>query len=392
MPLIGKVCTRGVWDESIPGIIFNENGESNYARLFDLLIQAFPRGEDGKMKWESLVTRIKTEGAGKRYDCVIGVSGGTDSSYLLYLAKEYGLRPLAVNLDNGWSSDIAVKNIKKVTTALNIDLETYVIDYEEIKDLLRSYLIAQLPWADIPTDLAIKSILYKIASKEGIKFILRGNDFRSEGSQPEEWTYGDGKQLIAVHRRYGHVKLKTYPNYTIKNLVYYAVIKGIKSIYPFYYLDYTKKDAQVFLEKNYGWEYYGGHHHENIFTKFVMAYWLYEKYGIDKRKITLSAQVLSGEITREKAVSEIQKLPYNPDEVDQMLNFIAKKLDFTRKEFDDLLKAPNKSYHDYPSYNYLFNTFLPYTKPLLRFFFLHKPQSIFQSEMRNKEKNEASKK
>jgi N-acetyl sugar amidotransferase len=386
MPLIGKVCTRGVWDETIPGIIFDEDGVSNYARLFDMLIQAFPRGKEGLNKWESFVEMIKSDGKGKQYDCIIGVSGGTDSSYLLYLAKEYGLRPLAVNLDNGWSSDIAVKNIKKTTAALGIDLETYVIDYEEVKDLLRSYIIAGLSWVDMPTDLAIKSILYKIASKEKVKYILRGNDFRSEGSQPEEWTYGDGRQLEALHRRFGHVRLKTYPNYTIKNLVYYALVKGIKSIYPFYYLDYTKKDAQAFLEKNFGWEYYGGHHHENLFTKFVMSYWLFEKFGIDKRKITLSAQVLSGEITREQAVEEIQKLPYDPGEVDQMLNFIAKKLDFTRQQFDEFIKAPNKTYHDYPSYNFLFNTFLPYTKPFLRFFFLHKPQSVFQSEMRNKEK------
>lgn len=386
MPLIGRVCARGVWDESVPAITFDEEGVSNYAKLFDSLVQAYPRGSAGLDKWKELVSMMKSKSKGRQYDCIIGVSGGTDSSYLLYLAKEYGLKPLAVNLDNGWSSDIAVKNIKKMTSALKIDLETYVIDYEEIKDLLRSYILAGLPWADMPTDLAIKSILYKIASKEGIKYILRGNDFRSEGSQPEEWTYGDGKQLIAVHRKFGNVRLKTYPNYTIKNLIYYAFLKGIKSIYPFYYLDYSKKEAQEFLIKNYSWEYYGGHHHENIFTKFVMSYWLFEKFGIDKRKITLSAQILSGEISREYAIQQIQQLPYNPDELKQVLNFILKKLDFTSEQFNSLFNAPNKSYHDYPSYSFLFGKFLRYTKPFIKFFFLHKPQSVFQSEMRNKEK------
>ena len=218
MPLQGKVCSRGVWDESVPGIVFDEQGVSNYAHLFDKLVEAYPRGETGKQEWARLLEMIKAKGKGKRYDCIIGVSGGTDSSYLLHLAKEQGLRPLAVNLDNGWSSDIAVKNIKKMCTALNIDLETYVIDYEEIKDLLRSYMLAGLPWIDTPTDLAIKAILYKIAAREGIRYVLRGNDFRSEGSQPYEWTYGDGRQLKAINQKFGRVKLKTFRHRYINSL------------------------------------------------------------------------------------------------------------------------------------------------------------------------------
>ena len=196
MPLKGKYCARGLWDETVPGITFDESGVSNYAKLYDRLVKEFPRGTKGIEDWSKLVSSIKNSGKNKAYDCIIGISGGTDSSYLLHLAKNEGLRPLAVNLDNGWSSDIAVKNIKTMTDALQIDLETYVIDYEEIKDLLRSYILAELPWIDTPTDLAIKSVLYKIAAREKIKYVMRGNDFRSEGSQPNEWTYGDGKQLI----------------------------------------------------------------------------------------------------------------------------------------------------------------------------------------------------
>lgn len=384
MPFTGKICSRGVWDESIPGITFDENGVCNFALLYDRLAEAYPRGEKGRAHWESLVERIKAEGKGKHYDCIIGVSGGTDSSYLLYLAKEYGLRPLAVNLDNGWSSDIAVKNIKKMTSALNIDLETYVIDYDEIKDLLRSYLLARLPWADIPTDLAIKAILYKIASREKIKYVLRGNDFRSEGSQPDEWTYGDGRQLKAVHRKYGKVRLKTYPNYTMTNLVYYSLVKGVQSIYPFYYLDYRKKDAQAFLIEHFGWEYYGGHHHENLFTKFAISYWMFEKFGIDKRKITLSAQVLSGEIPREQALEEIQKTPYDPASLEQTLKFVLKKLDLSMDEFEHIMKAGNRSFHDFPSYFFVFTRMLNLSKWILGFVFMHKPQSLFQAEMKKK--------
>jgi N-acetyl sugar amidotransferase len=387
MPLIGQVCTRGVWDETVPGITFDENGISNYARLFDKLVEAYPRGEKGKAFWNDLVIKIKDRGKGKQYDCVIGMSGGTDSSYLLHLAKEHGLRPLAVNLDNGWSSEIAVKNIKKMTAALKIDLETYVIEYEEIKDLLRSYMLAGLPWIDMPTDLAIKAILYKIASRVGVNYILRGNDFRSEGSQPKEWTYGDGRQLLAVHKQFGKVKLKTFPNYTLFNLFYYGFLKKIKSIYPFYYLEYNKSKAQEFLIKEYGWEYYGGHHHENIFTKFVISYWTFEKFGIDKRKISSSALTLSGEIQREDACNQISRLPYSPDEIEPMINYVIKKLDINRSQFDQIRKAQNHSYKDYPSYDFFFERMMKVSKPFLKLLFLHKPQSMFQAEMRSTKKS-----
>lgn len=379
-----NVCTRGIWDDTVPGIEFNDNGVSNYALLFDKLVNEYPRGEAGLRNWTDIVQNIKNKGIGKKYDCIIGVSGGTDSSYLLHIAKEFGLRALAVNLDNGWSSDIAVKNIKRMTSILGIDLETYVIDYEEIKDLLRSYMFASLPWIDIPTDLAIKSVLYKIASAERVSFVLRGNDFRSEGSQPNEWTYGDGKQLSYIHKKYGRVKLKTFPNYTLSNLVYYGFFKKIKSIYPFYYLDYNKNKAQEFLKEKYGWEYYGGHHHENLFTKFSISYWLYEKFGIDKRIITLSAQILSGEITREYAFEEIRKPPFDVDTKEQMLSFVLKKLDISREEFEEIMKLPNKTYKNYPSYDFLFTRLMKFSKPILSRIFIHKPQSLFQYEMRDK--------
>ncbi len=380
---ITQVCTKGLWNNTVPGIEFDQEGISNYAKLFYNLEAAYPRGEKGKEEWEGIVSKIRKKGKNKHYDCIIGVSGGTDSCYLLYLAKVvYGLKPLAVNLDNGWNSDIAVKNIYKVTKALDIDLETYVIDYEEIKDLLRSYMKAGLPWVDIPTDMAIKSVLYRIAAREGIKFILRGNDFRSEGSQPNEWTYGDGRQIKAVHKRFGQVKLKTFPNYTLFNTIINGAVRGIKSVYPYYYLDYYKKDAMDFLKKEYGWEYYGGHHHENHFTKFAISYWLYEKFGIDKRIITLSAQILSKEVKREDGLKEIEKLPYDKDKVDEMIEFVSKKLDLSEDEYNKIWNGPNKTYKDYPSDAILFERLTKWTTPFLRFIFLHKPQSVFQAEMR----------
>jgi N-acetyl sugar amidotransferase len=387
MPLEGKVCARGVWDESVPGIEFDENGVSNYALLFDSLVKEYPRGEVGKLIWDEKVERIKRQGKDKKYDCIIGVSGGTDSCYLLHLAKsQYGLRPLAVNLDNGWSSDTAVKNIKKVTSKLNIDLITYVIDYEEIRDLLRVFMLGRIPWIDAPTDLAIKAVLYRIASKEKIKYVFRGNDFRSEGTQPIEWTGGDDKVLKYLHKKYGRTRLKTYPNYTLLNLIYYGFIKGIKSIYPYYNLDYQKKNAQEILKTKYDWEYYGGLHHENIFTKFVLSYWLPVKFNIDKRKISLSAQILSNAIERNAALKELLLLPYDKGEIDNSIKYVIKKLNFTEEEFIDIMNSENKSFFDYPSYYRLLTRYRIMTKWILKLVLNKKPMAMFQIEMRTPKK------
>ncbi len=383
MSLIGRVCNVGVWDETIPGIEFDEFGVSNYAKLYKNLTEAYPRGEKGLEVWNDIVKQIKLNSNGK-YNCVVGVSGGTDSCYLLHLAKELGLNPLAVHLDNGWNSEIAVSNIEKMTKKLDIDLITHVVDYEEIKDLLKSYMKAGMPWIDLPTDIAIKSILYRVADKYKIKYLLRGNDFRTEGSQPNEWTYGDGRQLLDIHRKYGTVKLKTFPNYTLGNLIYYGIIKKIKSVYPFYYIEYNKSKAQEFLKLNYSWEYYGGHHHENLFTKFAISYWMYKKYGIDKRKITFSALILNNEMSREEAIAQLAIPPYYENEISAMLEYVAKKLDLSIIELNNIFNNENKSYNDYKSYDYLLQYFTKLATPFLRLIFIHKPQSLFQNEIRSK--------
>ena len=378
-----RICSRGVWDSTVPGISFNDQGVSNYALLFDQLCAAYPRGEKGRQSWQRIVDRMKSKGRGKRYDCVMGISGGTDSSFLLHLlVREYGLRPLAVNLDNGWNTDTAVKNIKKMTSATQTDLETYVIDYEEIKDLIRSYLYAALPWIDIPADLAIKSVLFRVAAREGISFVLRGNDFRSEGTQPHEWTYGDGRQLRCLHKQFGRIKLKTFPNYTFANLLHLSALRGIKNYHPFYYLDYQKKAAQHLLSQQYGWAYYGGHHHENHFTKFAISYWMYEKFGIDKRRISLSAQVLSGAMSREEALQILQQKPYEERTIAKEIDYVLKKLDLSTQEFEDIFSLPNRSFHDYPSYFDRMARMNRTLHPLIRLLYPYKPMSLFQLEMR----------
>lgn len=355
MPFKGKICSIGVWDESIADIFFDENGKSSYCLLQERLIAEYPRGEKGKNDWNMIVAKMKAAGRKKKYDCIVGVSGGTDSSYLLHLCKTCGLRVLAVNLDNGWSTEIAVNNIKKITKQLDYDLITYVIDYQEVQAVMRSYLKASLPWVDSPTDMAIRAVLYKIANQEGIKYVLNGSDFRTEGKQPFLWTYSDAKQLRFLLKKNEKKTIKSFPVLFYWQLGWLSMIKGIKMVRPFYFLDYSKQQAQQELMKLYNWEYYGGHHHENIFTKFIIAYWLYEKFGIDKRKITLSAQIMNGDITREESLSIIQKKPYSENEIDNLKQYVFKKLDITEAEFETWFKAPNKFYYDYPnSYKMIF--------------------------------------
>jgi N-acetyl sugar amidotransferase len=377
-----KICSKGVWDETIPGIEFDENGISNFCILQKKMMQDYPRGEEGLNEWKSIVDKIKSVGKKHTYDCIIGVSGGVDSSYLLHIAHHYGLRTLAVNLDNGFNSEIAVRNIYKITKKLNIDLETYVINYEEIKDLLRAYMRAGMAWADTPTDLAIKAVMYKYANKENIKYILRGNDFRSEGKQPVEWTYSDNKQLRYIHKRYGKIrKLKSYPFLPFRKLIFYGIVKGVVDIRPYYYLEYSKQNARKILESEYDWKDYGGHHHENLFTKFTMAYWLPKKFNIDKRKINLSAQVLNGDISRDDALKQLSKDFDEPQKLEELKNYVLKKLELTNDEFTNIWNSDNHFYYDYPSnYSLIFSNIKRYDW-LIKRLFKYKPMSIGANEM-----------
>lgn len=382
MGLEGQVCKKGIWDESIPGISFDQEGVSNFCHLQEKMTNDYPRGEQGNKTWEDLVAKIKLAGKNKKYDCIIGVSGGVDSSYLLHISKQYGLKPLAVNLDNGFSSEIAVQNIYKITKKLNIDLETYVVDYEEIKDLLRAFMKASLPWIDSPTDLAIKAVMYKIALEEDIQYIIRGNDFRSEGKQPKEWTYSDSRQLKYIHKKFGTgIKLKTYPMLTLSKMIYAGFIKKVKDIRPFYFLAYNKQDAKKLLMDQYDWQDYGGHHHENLFTKFSMAYWLPIKFNIDKRKINLSAQILSNAISRESALIEIEKPFDTPENLTKLKEYTLKKLDFDSDSFEKIMKSENKFYTDYPSNYDLIYSNIKYFKWIITKMYSFKPMSIDSNEM-----------
>jgi N-acetyl sugar amidotransferase len=343
------ICKRCILDETVKDIWFDENGICKYCHINDEMEKRHPLGEAGEQRLNELISKIKKDGKTKKYDCIAGVSGGRDSTYTLYKAVQLGLRPLAVHFDNGWNSVISVSNIKNACEKLNVDLHTVVADWEEFKDLQIAFLKSGTPDADIPADYAIYSVLFDAAKQEGVKYILNGHSFRTEGTSPISWTYMDGRYLKSVHKRFGKLKkIRSFPVMSMTKLIYYVFAKRIKEVRLMEYINYVKKDVDSVLEKELNWKYYGGHHHENNFTKFFQSYYLPQKFGIDKRKTELSAMIRSDQITRDKALNEIQEHPYHYEK--EVVEYVINKLGLTQKEFDAIMNAPIKSHDDYPTY------------------------------------------
>jgi N-acetyl sugar amidotransferase len=345
-----KICTRCILDTTVPEITFNEKGICNYCKIHDEIMREYPAGSEGKNILEELVRKLKKKGKGKKYDCIIGISGGTDSTYTLYLMKEMGLRPLAVHFDNGWNSEIAVQNIKNATNKLGIDLYTLVADWEEFKDMQIAFLKSSTTDAEVPTDYAIISVLLKVAAKEKIKYIIEGQASRAEGTTPLGWTYHDGKYLRSIQRKFGKLKAKSFPILSLFHLLYYFFIRRVKLVRPLEYIDYSKQMAKEVNKSNLGWKDPGGHHHESVFTKFFQSYYLPNKFNIDKRKRECSAKIRSLEMTREDALIEVSTS--YPVE-DGIVEYTIGKLGLTNHEFDEIMKAPIKSFLDYSTYFHL---------------------------------------
>lgn len=350
-----KICSRCVMDSTDAGLRLDAEGVCQYCRIHEKLAETFPLNAEGEKKLRELAAAIKKSGRGKNYDVIVGVSGGRDSTYGLYVAVKLGLRPLAVHFDNGWNSEIAVTNIKRATSKLNIDLHTYVVDWDEFKDLQLSFLKASVSDAEIPTDVGIHGILHRVAAEEGIKYILFAHSFRTEGFAPLNWTYMDGRYVESVHRQFGTKPLKTFPNLSLKDYLFYRFVKGIKVVPLLAYVEYDQKKVEKLLEQELGWTYYGGHHHESYYTHFFQSYYLPQKFKIDKRKIENSALVRSGQMTREQALAEIQKeeYPYDPELVEYTLN----KIGLNKDQFQKIMASPNKSFKDYPTYYSLLKMF-----------------------------------
>lgn len=340
-------------DTSDPGISFAESGVCSHCHHFDEVVrtQWFPNDE-GRRRLESMVELIKRDGRGREYDCIIGLSGGVDSSYLALKVMELGLRPLVVHVDAGWNSELAVKNIESLVKALGIDLYTLVIDWEEMRDLQAAFLRAGVPNQDVPQDHAFFAGLYRFAVQERIRWVLSGGNHATEGILPQTWGYNalDATHLKAVHRRFGTVPLRTYPVVSYFNRhVRYPLLLGMKVIRPLDFLHYNKSDAMRELSENCGWRYYGGKHYESVYTKFFQGYWLPARFGYDKRRAHLSSLIVSGQISREAALAEIAKPAYAPDELRRDWTFVAKKLGFSEATLRELFEAPLRRHQDYPN-------------------------------------------
>ena len=339
-----------------------------------------PNDERGTEILNNIVKKIKEKGKNNEYDVIVGVSGGTDSTYLLHLCKKLGLKPLAVHLDNGWNTAISVTNLRNVLETLNVDLYTYVINWKEFQSILLAQLKSGLPWADGPTDIAIVASLYKIAAKFNVPYIFVGNNFRTEGKQPTPWTYSDGKMLKFINKKFGNGNFKTYPNLPIHKLIDYTLVKKIKMIRPFYFIPFNKSEAKIMISKNYGWRDYGGHHHENIFTRYIIGVWLSQKFNIDKRKVTLSAYIRNGEYTREEALEELKTPPYSEKLMAEDHEYIAKKLGINLEEFSYIWEKENKSFMDYPSYFPFYQKIKWLANVVLTKFFAFKPMISYDYE------------
>jgi N-acetyl sugar amidotransferase len=346
-----RICTRCVMDTTDPDITFDENGVCNHCHTYDRMVREYVHeGEAGKRKLEQVVAEIRRAGKGKQYDCVIGVSGGVDSTYVAYLVKKLGLRPLAIHLDNGWDSELAVKNIEETLKRLGIDLYTEVLDWEEFKDLQVAFLKASTPDSEIPSDHAIFATLSNMAAKLGIKYVIVGNNVRTETHLPRAWSQGhfDWKYIREVHKRFGTRPLKTFPHYGF--FTFYLRMLTQKQIPILDYVDFTKKEALRVLQEELGWRYYGGKHYESIYTRFYQGYILPEKFGYDKRRCHVSSLICSGEMTREQALEEIKSPTYASAMQEEDREYVVKKLGLTDDEFIAIMSAPKKSYWDYPSY------------------------------------------
>lgn len=359
-----KVCSKCIYDERVPSISFDEDGVCNYCHQLESLKKDYGTGTvKGQKKFEDIVDKIKKDGKGKKYDCIIGVSGGTDSSYMLYLIKKLGLRPLAVHYDNTWNSAIATENIRKVLTALDIDLYTYVVDNKESDDIFRSFFLSDVPSIDAATDLALAEVMYRAAWKYKVKYVFEGHSFIEEGITPMGSNYFDGKFIKSIHKQFGKLPMKTYPLMTFSRFLFWTVFARIQKIRPFWYIDYNKNDAKKFLEKEYNWQYYGGHHLENRITAYAHSIYFPKKFNMDLRNNTLSASVRNGRISRVEAWSEYSKTPFVEKDI---VEYFIKRIEVNESEYETIMSRNPKPWYDYPTYKKRFELFRPLFKILAK--------------------------
>lgn len=338
-----QICTKTVMDNiADPNIFFDEQGVCNYWYDYqNLAKKMLLHGKEGEEELLKKIVEIKAYGKGKKYDCLIGLSGGVDSTYIAYLIKKYELRALAIHFDNGWNSEIAVQNINNIVSIVGCDLFTLVVDWEEFKDLQLSYLKAGVIDIEALTDHAIFATLNKLAKKNNIKYVLSGNNVETEAVLPRAWVFNklDAVNITAIHQKFGKLSLKTFPLLSDLKKRYYRKFHQLEFVYPINYQQYIKEDVKTIIAKELNWKDYGGKHYESVFTKFYQAYILPTKFKVDKRKAHLSNLICSNQLTREEALEELKKPVYDALELEKDTEYVLKKFGLSQQEFSQIMTA-----------------------------------------------------
>ncbi|MEM8501317.1 MAG: N-acetyl sugar amidotransferase [Pseudomonadota bacterium] len=356
-----QICTNCVMDTTDSNIVFDENGVCDHCHGFkNDVLPNWHTDERGRNDLEKIVAKIKKDGENRDFDCIMGMSGGADSSYLLHLAvKELGLRPLVFHVDGGWNSKIAVNNINVMIDKLGLDLYTEVINWEEMKNFQLAYFKACVPNLDVPQDHAFVATLYNFAKQHKIKYILNGGNFSTECVRnPLEWLYygTDMRQLKDILKQFGTIPMETYPfSGVIRHKLFLRYIQRVQVIKPLNYMPYIKDEAMKMLESEYNWEPYPQKHFESRFTRFYEGYWLPAKFGYDTRKVQYSSLILTGQMTRDEALEKLSDPAMTDEEVRQEFEFISTKLGISTEELQSYMDAPNKTYKDYRNQEALFN-------------------------------------
>ena len=355
-----QVCIHCVMDTSDPKIEFDGEGMCDHcSNFYKRVLPKWQPNEAGMKVLMKKVDQIKRAGAGKDFDCIIGISGGADSSYLTYLAKErLNLRPLVFHVDGGWNSQIAVSNIEKLIDKLHLELFTEVIDWKEMRDLQLAFFKSGVPHIDLPQDHAFFATMYKFAERHGVKYILTGANISTEcvRNPLDYFYYGtDMWQIRDIHGKFGQAPLVNFPlSGILRHKVYLRYFKGIEVVKPLDYLPYIKKDAMRFLGDKFGWQEYPRKHFESRFTKFYEGYWLPKKFGFDTRRVQYSSLILTGQMTRHEALADLAQLPYDEKTIAQDFEYVSTKLGISVAELQGYMDAPTKSYKDYKNQLYLF--------------------------------------
>lgn len=348
-------------DTTDPQIAFDDAGLCSHCQRYDRMVRDIvvrAAASERKDALAAIFEQVKAAGKNRDYDCIIGLSGGVDSSYLAYIAKSSGLRPLAVHFDSGWNSELAVNNIENIVKKLDIDLHTHVVNWDEMRDLQLAFFKASVANCDIPTDHAFPAILYREAARHRIKYILSGSNYATEFILPQAWGYqsGDRRHLMDIQKKFGTMRLREYPTIGfLAQYVWYPYVRGIKTVKPINYLPYDKAEAKKLISEKLGWRDYGGKHYESVFTRFFQGYYLPVKFGYDKRRAHLATLINSGQMTRDVALAELDAPTYDPEMQRQDKIFVAKKLGLSEAEIDGIFALPNKEYSDYASLDYLFS-------------------------------------